>query len=152
MERGSTQKQIPKDFSVEMPLEGNEKTAVGKKEPKTGNPKLDNAWKLSTNGASSFDGSGARLMLISPDGKEYDYALRFEFETMNNKEEYEALLAGLRIVQEMEIISLAIFADSQLLVNQIKGLFEARQSTIKQYLQKVKEIMKGFDSYTSKHI
>ncbi|GKE59996.1 reverse transcriptase domain-containing protein, partial [Tanacetum coccineum] len=65
-------------------------------------------WKLFTDGAASFDGSGAGLMLIDPKGKEYTYALRFGLETTNNKEEYEALLAGLRISQEMEITSLAI--------------------------------------------
>ncbi|GKC57511.1 reverse transcriptase domain-containing protein [Tanacetum coccineum] len=74
------------------------------------------------------------------------------FRIQNNKAEYEALLAGLWIAQEMEIRSLAIFADSQLMVKQIKGLFEAIQQTIKQYLQKVKEIMKGFDSYMIEHI
>ncbi|GJU80215.1 reverse transcriptase domain-containing protein [Tanacetum coccineum] len=61
---------------------------------------------------------------ISPDirkVKEYTYALRFEFETTNNEAEYEALLAGLRIAQEMEITKVAIFLDSQLVVNQIKG-------------------------------
>nr|GEW31791.1 reverse transcriptase domain-containing protein [Tanacetum cinerariifolium] len=35
--------------------------------------------------------------------KEYTYALRFEFETMNNEAEYEALLAGLWIAHEMEL-------------------------------------------------
>ncbi|GKA34672.1 reverse transcriptase domain-containing protein [Tanacetum coccineum] len=49
--------------------------------------------------------------------KEYTYALRFEFETTNNEEKYEALLAGLRIAQEMEIAKVAIFLDSQLLVD-----------------------------------
>nr|GFA02187.1 reverse transcriptase domain-containing protein [Tanacetum cinerariifolium] len=49
-------------------------------------------WKLYTDGASSSDGSGAGLMLISPGGKEYMYVLRFEFETINNEAEYEALL------------------------------------------------------------
>ncbi|GKA89402.1 reverse transcriptase domain-containing protein [Tanacetum coccineum] len=39
-------------------------------------------------------GYGAGLMLVYPEGKEYNYALRFEFETTNNEEEYEALLAG----------------------------------------------------------
>ncbi|GJR10899.1 reverse transcriptase domain-containing protein [Tanacetum coccineum] len=53
--------------------------------------------KLYTDGASSFDGSGAGLMLISPEGKEYTYALRFKFKTTKNEAEYEALLAGLRI-------------------------------------------------------
>nr|GEY10518.1 hypothetical protein [Tanacetum cinerariifolium] len=55
------------------------------------------------------------LMLTDPEGKEYTYALSFRFETTNNEAEYEALLAGLRISQEMEIISLAIFVDLQLL-------------------------------------
>ncbi|GJR53226.1 putative reverse transcriptase domain, ribonuclease H-like domain protein [Tanacetum coccineum] len=45
--------------------------------------------------------------------KKYTYALRFEFETTNNKAAYEALLAGLRIAQEMEIMKVAIFLDSE---------------------------------------
>ncbi|GJR83063.1 reverse transcriptase domain-containing protein [Tanacetum coccineum] len=69
-------------------------------------------WKLYTDGASSFDGAGVGLMLIDPKGKEYTYALRFKFKTTNNEAEYEALLMGLRIAQEMEIINLAIFVDS----------------------------------------
>ncbi|GKF37756.1 reverse transcriptase domain-containing protein [Tanacetum coccineum] len=44
--------------------------------------------------------------------KEYTYALRFEFETTNNEAEYEALLAGLRIAQEMKIAKVAILLDS----------------------------------------
>ncbi|GJY94792.1 reverse transcriptase domain-containing protein [Tanacetum coccineum] len=82
--------------------------------------KLSYKWKLFTDGAASSYDSGAGLMLIDPEGKEYTYALRFGFETTNNKAEYEALLAELRISQELEITSLAIFVDSQLLVNQIK--------------------------------
>ncbi|GKC73909.1 reverse transcriptase domain-containing protein [Tanacetum coccineum] len=65
-----------------------------------------------TDGASSFDGSGADLMLVSPEGKEYTYSLRFEFKTTNNEVEYEALLAGLQIANEMEIKDLSIFIDS----------------------------------------
>ncbi|GJX18519.1 reverse transcriptase domain-containing protein, partial [Tanacetum coccineum] len=66
-------------------------------------------WKLFTDGAASSDGSGVGLMMIDPEGKEYTYALCFEFETTNNEAEYQALLAGLRISQEMEITSLEIF-------------------------------------------
>ncbi|GJY36867.1 reverse transcriptase domain-containing protein, partial [Tanacetum coccineum] len=87
-----------------------------------------------------------------PEGKEYTYALRFRFETTNNEAEYEALLVGLQISQEMEITSLVIFVDSQLLVNQIKGTYAAKQPTIKEYLQKTKEALKDFDSYTIEHI
>nr|GEX44172.1 reverse transcriptase domain-containing protein [Tanacetum cinerariifolium] len=82
-------------------------------------------WKLITDEAASFDGFGAGLMLIDPEGKEYTYTLSFRFRTTNNEPEYKVLLVGLRISQEMEITSLAIFIDLQLL---------------------------GFDSYTIEHI
>ncbi|GJX27179.1 reverse transcriptase domain-containing protein [Tanacetum coccineum] len=94
----------------------------------------------------------AGVMLIDPAGKEYTYALRFEFKTTNNKAEYEALLAGLRIAQEMEIMKVAIFLDSQLVVNQIKGTYTAKQLSIKSYLQKVKTALKGFEGYTVEHV
>ncbi|GJY01267.1 reverse transcriptase domain-containing protein [Tanacetum coccineum] len=55
----------------------------------------------------------------------------------SSPDEYEALLAGLRIAQEMEITKVAIFLDSQLVVNQIKGTYAAKQFSIKSYLQKV---------------
>ncbi|GJR25043.1 reverse transcriptase domain-containing protein [Tanacetum coccineum] len=103
-------------------------------------------------GDSSSDGSGADLMLVSPEGKEYTYALRFEFETTNNEAEYEALLADLRIVEEMEIKNLVIYIYSQVVVNQVKGLVEARQHVIKQYLKKMKEILKSFDTYSMEYI
>ncbi|GKE45492.1 reverse transcriptase domain-containing protein, partial [Tanacetum coccineum] len=148
--RNSTKGQILANFLVETPpLENREakNEEVRRKEPE---PK--NAWKLFNDGASSSDGSGAGLMVVNPEGKEYTYALRFEFETTNNEAEYEALLAGLRIAKEMEIQELIIFVDSQLVANQVKGLFEARQPTIKQYLEKTMDLLSSFISYSIKHI
>ncbi|GJW61309.1 reverse transcriptase domain-containing protein [Tanacetum coccineum] len=81
----------------------NRKEAEGKMDTKSEKTRLSCEWKLYTGEAPSSNGSGARLMLIDPEGKEYTYALRFEFKTTNNEAEYEALLAGLRIAQEMEI-------------------------------------------------
>nr|GEW36178.1 reverse transcriptase domain-containing protein [Tanacetum cinerariifolium] len=144
--------QIPKDFSIEMPSEKGKNVVTGKVDIRKEGLKLESIWKLYTDGASSSDGLGAGLMLIIHKGREYTYALCFEFKTTNNEAEYEALLAGLRIAREMEIKSLAIFTDSQLMANQIKGIFEARHPTIKQYLEKVKEILKGFDTFTIEHV
>ncbi|GJR38508.1 reverse transcriptase domain-containing protein [Tanacetum coccineum] len=97
--------------------------------------KLICEWKLYTDGASSSDGSGAGLMLIDRKGKEYTYALCFKFETMNNEAEYKALLARIRIAQEMEIVNLTVFVDSQLLVNQVKGIYAAKQSAIRESIE-----------------
>ncbi|GKE81460.1 reverse transcriptase domain-containing protein [Tanacetum coccineum] len=92
------EKETPADFLVEIPFEDNEK----KEKPKEV-PDSNSKWRLYTDGASNSNRSGAGLMLIDPEGKEYTYALCFEFETTNNEAEYKALLAGLRIAQEMEI-------------------------------------------------
>ncbi|GKG16802.1 reverse transcriptase domain-containing protein [Tanacetum coccineum] len=115
------EKETPANFLVEIPFEDNEK----KEKPKEV-PDSNSNWRLYTDRAYNSDGSRAGLMLIDPEGKEYTYALRFKFETMNNEVEYEALLAGLRIAQEMEIAKVAIFLDSHLLVNQIKGTYVAK--------------------------
>ncbi|GKC17069.1 reverse transcriptase domain-containing protein [Tanacetum coccineum] len=123
-----------------------------KKEKPKDVPDSNSKWRLYIDGASNSDESGTWLMLIDPEGKQYTYALRFKFETTNNEAEYEALLAGLRIAQEMEIVKVAIFLDSQLLVNQIKGTFAAKQTSIKDYLQKVKIALRGLEEYTVKHV
>ncbi|GKC28117.1 reverse transcriptase domain-containing protein [Tanacetum coccineum] len=65
--------------------------------------------------------------------------------------EYEALLAGLRIAADIKIEVFFIFVDSKLVANQVKGLFEARQLMIKQYLEKTKELLRSFNSYTMEH-
>nr|GFB64424.1 reverse transcriptase domain-containing protein [Tanacetum cinerariifolium] len=113
--------ETPKDFLVKVPFEDNKKEVEEKADTKPMKTELSCEWKLFTDGAASSDGSGAGLMLIDPEGKEYTYSIHFRFETTKNEAEYEALLAGLRISQEMELTSLAIFVDSQLLLNQIKG-------------------------------
>ncbi|GJZ56947.1 reverse transcriptase domain-containing protein [Tanacetum coccineum] len=149
VERGK--RQVPIYF-VSRTLQGPRDREVKDEEAKRKEPELENAWKLFTDGASNFDGSGASLILVSPEGKEYTYALRFEFETTNNEAEYEALLAGVRIAKEMKVKELTIFIDSQLVANQVKGLFEARQTVIKQYLEKAKELLANFPNYSIEHI
>ncbi|GKE85090.1 reverse transcriptase domain-containing protein, partial [Tanacetum coccineum] len=99
-------------FLIEAPPEDNGKEVERKTDTKLEERKLGHEWDLYTDGASSSDGSGTGLMLIDPEGKEYTYALRFKFKKTNNEAEYKALLAGLRIAQEMEIVNLAIFVDS----------------------------------------
>ncbi|XP_071714277.1 uncharacterized protein [Rutidosis leptorrhynchoides] len=109
-------------------------------------------WKLFTDRASSFDGSRAGLMLDSPEGKEFTYALRFEFSTTNNEAEYEALLAELRLAMDLNIQYLKVFVDSQLVANQVAGTFEARSPTIQQYLTKLKELKVQFKGFEIEHV
>ncbi|GJQ90295.1 reverse transcriptase domain-containing protein [Tanacetum coccineum] len=69
-------------------------------------------WKLYTDETSSGDGSGAGLMIVNPKGTKFTYALKFEFTATNNEAEYEAVIARLRIVKEMNIEEITVFVDS----------------------------------------
>ena len=63
-----------------------------------------------------MSGTGAGLILISPERVIAEYALRFEFSATNNGAEYEALIAGLKITKELGIDQLQVHSDSQLVV------------------------------------
>ena len=54
-------------------------------------------WKLSVDGASNAQGSGAGLILTSPELIDIEYALRFRFHASNNEAEYEAVIVGLNL-------------------------------------------------------
>ncbi|GKB45610.1 reverse transcriptase domain-containing protein [Tanacetum coccineum] len=66
----------------------------------------------------TIDGSGAGLILTNPEGVEFTYAMRFRFEATNNEAEYEALIAGLRIAEQMGVKNLQAHVDSRLVANQ----------------------------------
>ncbi|GKA03227.1 hypothetical protein Tco_0676008 [Tanacetum coccineum] len=81
--KNSVKGQILADFLAETPPMGDRE--VKDEEAKRKEPELENAWKLFTDGTSNSDGSGESLILVSPEGKEYTYALRFEFKTVGIK-------------------------------------------------------------------
>ena len=92
------------------------------------------AWTLHVDGASNEEGSGAGLVLKSPEGVIAEYALRFSFKTSNNQAEYEALITGLRIAKDLKVDKLKAHSDSQLVVGQTRGEIEAKDPVIEKYL------------------
>ena len=66
--------------------------------------------------SSNKGGSGAGLILVSPEGHQMYYTLRFGFKASNNEAKYETLIAGLNLAKEMKVESLEIYSDSQLVV------------------------------------
>nr|XP_027124156.1 uncharacterized protein LOC113740835 [Coffea arabica] len=94
-------------------------------------------WVLFVDGASSKEGSGAGLLLTSPIGEELTYALKFDFPASNNEAEYETLLTGLRITHQMGITAIKVRSDSQLVVHQVRGEYEAKEDIMNKYLAKL---------------
>ena len=73
-------------------------------------------WKVYVNGASNHKGSKVGLVLISPKRIKIEKSLRLGFSATNNEAEYEALLAGMTMVQKMDGKVVEIFFDSRLVV------------------------------------
>ena len=58
-------------------------------------------WTMYFDGSIMAPGSGAKVVLISPDGSRLRYAIHLHFSASNNATEYEALINGLRIAIEL---------------------------------------------------
>ena len=79
-------------------------------------------WKLFVDGSSNQHGFGAGLFLQTLSGEQMEYAIHIGFKATNNKVEYEALIAGLRVATELGVESLETFSDFQLVVIKSKGI------------------------------
>ncbi|GJY97725.1 reverse transcriptase domain-containing protein [Tanacetum coccineum] len=132
--------QILADFLVEKPDENPPNTPVVATPPEP--------WTLFTDGSSCVDGSGAGLILTSPEGTEFTYALRFQFTASNNEAEYEALIAGLRIAAQMGVQNVQVNVDSKLVANQVLGTYVAKEENMIKYLEKVKGLVSGFANFS----
>ncbi|GJV26736.1 reverse transcriptase domain-containing protein [Tanacetum coccineum] len=99
-------------------------------------------------GSSCIDGSGAGLILTSPEGTDFTYALRFQFTASNNEAEYEALIAGLRIAARMGVRNVHVSVDSKLVANQVLRAYVAKEQNMIKYLENVKSPVSGFASFS----
>ncbi|XP_004293128.1 PREDICTED: uncharacterized protein LOC101304545 [Fragaria vesca subsp. vesca] len=79
---------------------------------------------------------------------EHEYSLEFMFSTSNNAAEYEALIGGLQLAQEIGVKSVQVFSDSQLVVNQVSGTFEAKEPHLNFYQAPAKALLHRFESAT----
>ncbi|XP_071909560.1 uncharacterized protein [Coffea arabica] len=135
------------DFLAELTFtEGPESASAGA-EVSTSSP-----WTLYVDGSSNGDGSGAGLLLEGPQGEVCSYALRFGFSATNNEAEYEALIAGLQLARRLGAQQIHVRSDSQLVVRQVLGEYEAKDETMQRYLSKVHQLTAYFESFEIQRI
>ncbi|GJX89604.1 reverse transcriptase domain-containing protein [Tanacetum coccineum] len=144
--RTSVKGQILADFIVERPEDNLEDTLM------EGTEELPDPWTMFTNGSSCADGSGAGLILTNPEGMEFTYALRFRFDATNNKAEYEALIVGLKIAEQMGVKNLQTNVDSRLMANQVNGTYVAKETDMIRYLEEVKMLTISFKVFLTKQV
>ena len=84
------------------------------------------------------------IVIMSPKGVKLEHFLRLSFRALNNKAEYEALIVGLKAVKRLEAKDVEIYSNSQLVVSQVDGSFEAKDSRMVEYLKLVGQLMSEF--------
>nr|GEV99793.1 reverse transcriptase domain-containing protein [Tanacetum cinerariifolium] len=144
--RISVKGQILADFIVERPEEDSLNT------PMEEEVDLPEPWILFTDESSCTDGSGAGLILTNPEGIEFTYAIRFRFDATNNEAEYEALIAGLMIAEQIGVKNLQANVDSRLVANQVNRTYVAKEADMIRYLEKVKALTESFKAFSIKQI
>ncbi|GJS81625.1 reverse transcriptase domain-containing protein [Tanacetum coccineum] len=146
MPRTSIRGQILADFIAERPDEEDPPMETPAEEV-TPEP-----WTLFTDGSSCRYGSGAGLILTNPEGEEFTYTLRFEFDASNNEAEYEALIVGLRIAEQIGVKNLVAKVDSYLVANQFNRSYEAKEQSMIQYLEKSKAFTDNFKMFSIEQV
>ena len=86
-------------------------------------------------------------MLISLAGDGCTNALLFYFPTSNNEAEYETLITRLNIAQNIGIQNLREYSDSQLMVRQVSGEYETRDSNLSKYVIRIHDMIRIFQSF-----
>ena len=109
-------------------------------------------WKVYVDGAANQRGSRVGLVLISPEKTIIEKSLRLGFSTTNNEAEYEALLQGMAMVRKMGGKAVEMFSDSRLVVGQVKGELETRDTRMQEYLRQVKRLQSDFDLFSLSHV
>ncbi|XP_022853600.1 uncharacterized protein LOC111375040 [Olea europaea var. sylvestris] len=98
-------------------------------------------WKIFVDGASNSSGSGAEVIITSPDMlMDIQCAFKFEFEATNNEAEYEAVIIATELVINLELENIKIFSDFQLVVGQIDETFEKKNEKMSLYCLKVHDL------------
>src|SRR3954462_904168 len=107
-------------------------------------------WVMHFDGSKLLNGSEAGVLLQSPTGDKLHYVLQIHFEATNNMAEYEALIHGLRVANDIGIKRIVCCGDSDLVAQQVAGSWNARNPMMAAYRDEVDEIAKSFLGYEVK--
>ena len=102
--------------------------------------------------ASNALGRGVGAVLISPEGNHCPFTAKLSFDCTNNVAEYEGCVLGLLAAIEKKIKSLTVYGDSALVICQLNGESETKDSKLVHYHEFIKGLIEQFEEITFKHL
>ncbi|XP_075473339.1 uncharacterized protein LOC142504346 [Primulina tabacum] len=115
-------------------------------------PDKEEVWRVFVDGASSLAGCGVGVVIVSSPGENIKLALRIDSRVTKNESEYEAVLAGIRAAREVGASRIILYSNSQLITQQIKGVFEAKDDRMLKYLQFIQAQAETFVDWSIEQI
>ena len=100
-------------------------------------------------GALNTLGRGVGTVLISPKENHCPFITKLSFDCTNNVAEYEACVMGLQVAIEKKIKKLTVYGDSALVICQLNGEWETRDSKLVPYQEFIKGLIEQFEEITS---
>lgn len=95
---------------------------------------------------------GAGIVIKDDQEKPVSYIKRYLGSVTNNIAEYQALIVGLQEAQRLEAKEVEVYLDSELVVNQINGVYRVRDSKLKTLEGEVRKLLGHFARWMIQHI
>ena len=108
-------------------------------------------WRLFFDGAANYQGKGIGSFLVQESGQHYPMQAKLRFNCMNNMDEYEACILGLKMAIDMNVYELLVIGDSDLLIHQVQGEWAVKNPKIIPYVQYVQRLCKRFCKIEFRH-
>jgi ribonuclease HI len=107
----------------------------------------DEMWNMNFDGAASKEGVGAGVWIIPPRTGSKLCSYKFSFDCTNNMVEYEALILGLNTLKELGAKRVVVHGDSELVINQVKGIYQSKHPRLRAYRNIVLDLLENFTEY-----
>jgi ribonuclease HI len=98
-------------------------------------------WNMSFNGAVIREGAGAGVWINLPKKSTKMCSYKIAFDCTNNMAEYEELVLGLKTLKEMGAKKIVVYGYSELIINQIKGIYQAKHPRLRVYRNIVLDLL-----------
>lgn len=108
------------------------------------------AWTFYFDGSSISQSLGIGILTVSLKG--YKTMFKLHLESSTNRTEYEALIIGLHIFADMNVQSIKVTGNSQLVVKQLKREYQCLNKNIIGYFVLAKDLLDKFIEHELIHI
>jgi acyl dehydratase/ribonuclease HI len=123
-------------------------------EPEAPSARSEGAYTANIDGAARGNPGPAayRVVVRRPDGAKHESLGKYIGRTTNNVAEYYALIAALDYAAASGIKRLRVYSDSQLIVNQIKGLYKVKHPDLRPLHERAKKQAANLEGFTIQYV